>query len=171
VVDAAFAEIIARWRAEGLQAGPSTTPTGDSVAGESGREQSVPGESAPGRAATEPPRDEDSGDGAAAIDEVFAARRDRLEREIDFAVDGPEGGRFVAPEPGPLPQLDMFTLLAWAAALLGPVLIIIGAFTGGLIPRWILGVAVVATVAGFVVLVSRLPRRSDADPDDDGAVV
>lgn len=193
-VDAAFADIVAMWRAdagrEGTAADGGVTRGGLSGAGDRGaadRGANDPGAGNTGASdlGTGDPGDEVVGPGAgpaagagpgsgadrAAIDEIFAARRRRIEREVDAAVDGPDGGHFVPPQPAPLPQLDLFTLLAWAGALLGPLLIVIGAFTGGLIPRWIIGIAVAATIGGFVLLVSRLPRRGEADPEDNGAVV
>jgi hypothetical protein len=99
-----------------------------------------------------------------------ARRRARIEREVDSAVDGPGGGHFVPPDPAPLPRPDAITLLAWIAVIGGPLFLVLGVILGGL-PTWVAGVVVAAVVVGFVLLVSRLPRRDETDPDDDGAVV
>ena len=139
-------------RAPGAELGPGSPVSGD-----------PPGDAS---ATDADPLDEDLDDPA----EAAARRRARIEREVDFAVDGPDGGRFVPPEPAPLPRPDAITLLAWIAVIGGPLFLVAGVIAGGL-PTWVAGAVVAAVVVGFVLLVSRLPRRGETDPDDDGAVV
>ena len=88
---------------------------------------------------------------------------------LDPAATPPED-RFVPPEPTPLPRVDGITGAAWIGLLGGPLILVIAAVLGGA-PFWLLAAAVAGLVGGFIVLVSRLPRRDEVDPDDDGAVV
>jgi general stress protein CsbA len=78
--------------------------------------------------------------------------------------------RFVPPPPPPLPETDASTRFAWAAVVTGPVLLVAAALTGWQPPDWLLGLAAVGFVGGFVALVARLKDRPDDDPDG-GAVV
>ncbi|MGF1661115.1 MAG: hypothetical protein ACFCVG_01350 [Kineosporiaceae bacterium] len=129
-----------------------------------------PGGDTPSGAAVEDDAPDPPGEPGSDAGPAEAQRRARIEREIDFAVDGPGGGRFVPPEPAPLPRPDAITLLAWIAVIGGPLFLVVGVIVGGL-PTWVAGAVVAAVVVGFVLLVSRLPRRDETDPDDDGAVV
>lgn len=81
--------------------------------------------------------------------------------------DGSDG--FVPPEPGPMPLGDIISRLAWAGALGAPLFLLVAALVWQTAPPWLVGVAVVAFIAGFVTLVVRMPDRSD--DEDDGAVV
>ncbi len=74
---------------------------------------------------------------------------------------------FVPPEPGPLPRTDALTWLAWLSVLGAPLVVILASWRD-LGQLWVLG-AVLAFIAGFGLLVSKLPRSRD--DDDDGAVV
>jgi hypothetical protein len=79
----------------------------------------------------------------------------------------PEGD-YVPPHPPPLrAPADVIARFAWAGALGGPVLIVLAYVLD--LGTWISGVAVIASVAGFVTLVARMPHERDVD--DDGAVV
>jgi len=162
-IDAAFADIVAR-----LQAGdPAVGRTGGGgpaggggaarPGGTTGRPSGEPdGDPLPDEPSTPVTRDED--------------RRSRIGRETDSAVEALAGGRFVPPDPGPLPRPDAITLLAWVAVIGGPLFLVVGLIVGG-IPTWLAGAVIAAVVVGFVLLVARLPRRDETDPDDDGAVV
>jgi hypothetical protein len=156
------------------QADPARRPRQDGAqaeAGAGGPDASTTGAAPPGatpagRSAGPEPADRGPVDPGSAE----ARRRARIEREIDSAVDGPDGGHFVPPEPAPLPRPDAITLLAWIAVIGGPLFLVAGVIVGGL-PTWVAGAVVAAVVVGFVLLVARLPRRDETDPDDDGAVV
>lgn len=172
-IEAAFADIVARLQSDGVDSGPgqATSParpprTPPTDAPDTG--VSATGVPAAGDPADPPPSAPASPDPAA--DAAALARRRRIEREVDAAVDGPDGGHFVPPEPTPLPRPDAITLLAWIAVIGGPLVLVAGTILGGL-PTWLAGGIVAAVVVGFVLLVSRLPRRRDVDPGDDGAVV
>lgn len=167
-IEAAFADIVARLQSDGVDSGPGRsssparpprTPPPDAPA-TGGPAADEPGSAHPATPASPDP----------AADAAALARRRRIEREVDAAVDGPDGGHFVPPEPTPLPRPDAITLLAWIAVIGGPLFLVAGTILGGL-PTWLAGGIVAAVVVGFVLLVSRLPRRRDVDPGDDGAVV
>lgn len=95
----------------------------------------------------------------------------RIEAEIDRAVDGPDGGHFVPPEPPPIPRPDLPHRLAWTGVLLGPVLLVVFALLWRDVPQWVVGALASGIVAGFGYLVWRLPRTRDRDDPDDGAIV
>jgi hypothetical protein len=149
------------------------TSTGDARPGARGRDAAAAGTAPSGATPADGsagPAEPGSADPAADPAAAEARRRARIEREIDSAVDGPDGGHFVPPEPAPLPRPDAITLLAWIAVIGGPLFLVAGVIVGGL-PTWVAGAVVAAVVVGFVLLVARLPRRDETDPDDDGAVV
>ena len=79
-------------------------------------------------------------------------------------------GRFVPPDPPPLPRGDVVTRLAWIAVLAGPLFLLFAAVAWRTAPQLLVLSAVGAFVAGFVALVARMPRDR-GDDDDDGAVV
>ena len=75
------------------------------------------------------------------------------------------------PPPPPIPKPDTLGRFAWAAAVGGPLLLVLATLTGVGLPTWAGALAVAAFVGGFVTLVARMQDRpSDSDPDD-GAVV
>lgn len=109
------------------------------------------------------------------IAEQVAAERaetERVAQSADAAEDDPldPTEHYVPPPPPPLPQGDKVTRAAWAGVIGGPLYLILATVFG-----WDLGslagpAAVLAFVAGFITLVSRM--RDDRDDDgDDGAVV
>jgi hypothetical protein len=71
--------------------------------------------------------------------------------------------RFVPPPPPPLPELDTVSQLAWGGLIGGPLFLVIAAIAGWALPSLLLGLAVLAFVAGFVTLVVRM---KDKPPDD-----
>jgi hypothetical protein len=82
------------------------------------------------------------------------------------------GERYVPPEVPPLPKLDPVARGAWTALFGGPGYLFIATALSWQIPGWAELAAIIAFVAGFVVLVSRLgdgPSRRDGP--DQGAVV
>ncbi|WP_380168590.1 hypothetical protein [Jannaschia sp. R86511] len=108
--------------------------------------------------------------------DLAALRREyeaRVAAEVDRAVDGADGGHFVPDEPPPLPRPDLPGRIAWAAVLVGPVLLLLCAmlWRTAQAPSWLLGAIVTAVVAGFGYLVWRLPRSGDRDDRGDGAIV
>lgn len=78
-------------------------------------------------------------------------------------------GHYEPPPLAPAPPADRVTRLAWVGALAGPALLLLCALVWRDAPTLVVLAAVAAFVAGFAVLVSRLPRSRD--DDDDGAVV
>lgn len=138
-------------------AGPHAPPTD---AGAAPPERSTP--------ATDPVRDLGAPADLAAMRRSYEAR---IAAEVDRAVDGPDGGHFVPPEPPPLPRPDLPGRLAWGAVLAGPVLLLLCALFWQSAPSWVLGSLVTAIVAGFGYLVWRLPRTRDRDDPGDGAIV
>jgi len=86
--------------------------------------------------------------------------------------DESSGDRYVPPHVPPLPRIDPVARGAWAALFGGPGYLLIATALSWQIPGWAELAAVIAFVAGFVVLVSRLgdgPSRRDGP--DQGAVV
>jgi len=79
-----------------------------------------------------------------------------------------EEGDYQPPHPPPLKApADAVARFAWAGALGGPVFVVVTYVMdlGG----WLGALGVMASVAGFVTLIARLPHERDSD--DDGAVV
>ncbi len=93
--------------------------------------------------------------------------------ELEDGVDGPDDeDRFVPPTPPPLPELDLVSQLAWGGLIGGPLFLVIAAIAEWTLPSLLLGLAVVAFVAGFVTLVVRMKDKppDDSDPSN-GAVL
>ena len=78
--------------------------------------------------------------------------------------------RYVPPPPPPLPRADLRTRVAWAAVLGGPAVLFTAGILGWHLDDYVLLLAAVAFLAGFVALVAGLKDRDDEDGDD-GAVV
>jgi hypothetical protein len=76
---------------------------------------------------------------------------------------------FVPPDP-PMPRSDLIIRLAWAGVIGGPLGLLIAALGWGSVSSLLVMVSAAAFVAGFVVLVARMPTERPDDPDD-GAVV
>lgn len=81
---------------------------------------------------------------------------------------GEDDETFIPPEPLPLPKGDLMLRAAWAGVIAGP-LFLLGClfFMAKPLPTWTIIVGVGGFVAGFLVLVARMPDSRD----DDGAVV
>ena len=80
--------------------------------------------------------------------------------------------RYVPPRVPPQPKLDPVARGAWTALFGGPGYLFIATTLGWQVPGWAELAAIIAFIAGFVVLVSRLgdgPSRRDGP--DQGAVV
>jgi hypothetical protein len=77
---------------------------------------------------------------------------------------------FVPPPPPPLPRGDRVSRLAWAAVLGVPLFLVVAVALSWRLPSWATTLAVVALLAGFATLVTRLRGHDPHDPDD-GAVV
>lgn len=108
-------------------------------------------------------RRRDDRDDAREEDEEAAARR--AEEEIE--------GHYEPPPPPPLLQGDKVGIAAWFGLLAAPVVLFGAAFLGISLPNWIMLVAVVAFLAGFVVLILRMTdsRPPGDNGPDNGAVV
>jgi hypothetical protein len=81
-------------------------------------------------------------------------------------------GRFVPPEPPPLPAADTATQFAWLGVLGGPVLLLLAVVLGWDMTWWLTTVGIGGFLGGFATLVTRM--RTDEEDDDDpgrGAVV
>lgn len=80
--------------------------------------------------------------------------------------------RYVPPDVPPLPKLDPVARGAWTALFGGPGYLFIATTLSWQVPGWAELAAIIAFIAGFVILVSRLgdgPSRRDGP--DQGAVV
>ncbi|WP_432537067.1 hypothetical protein [Kineococcus arenarius] len=185
-VDAAFAEIVARWEDErpGDRSPEPDAPGQDDAAGtggapddeatgardETGREQSA----APGTGPAVPSRPEGRTVRPArplppAPREDVPAGAPRRAGEPEELRDLDAGERFVPADPAPLPR-DLVGWAAWAAVVGAPLFLLVVALTQRAAPALVTVATAVVFVAGFATLVVRLPRSRDED-DDDGAVV
>lgn len=87
---------------------------------------------------------------------------------IDALLAEDEGG-YQPPDPGPFPvPADVISRFAWAGAIGGPVLVLLGYVLD--LGTLVSGIGIAAFVGGFATLVVRLPDR-ERDEDDDGAVI
>jgi hypothetical protein len=89
-------------------------------------------------------------------------------RNRDRDDDDEEG--FEPPEPPPFPRGDTVSRAAWAAVVGGPTFLLLAALLWRSLPTFLLLIALVAFIGGFVTLVARMPPEHPDDPDD-GAVV
>jgi len=192
-VEAAWADIVARWgdvpdtaaevrrppRPSGREGAPGRRvvrepgPSGGLAGGERG----TPGPPGAQEAPTGPPSAPDArGDDApgrpTGADDDVVGWEDRpagpTADERPPVVPEDEG-HYEPPPPAPAPPTDRVTRVAWVGALAGPALLLLCALVWRDAPTLVVLGAVAAFVAGFAVLVSRLPRSRD--DDDDGAVV
>ncbi len=76
---------------------------------------------------------------------------------------------FVPPTPPPLSPGDAVSRFAWAGVVGGPGYLFVAVLTNWAVPPWAAALAIIAFVAGFLVLVSRL--RDDDTDGGNGAVV
>ncbi len=98
--------------------------------------------------------------------EATPAREAAAERLYPAELDE----HFEPPDPPPIPRGDLYSRLAWAGVIGGPLFLLIAAIVGGDLPSMLIVTALVAFVAGFVTLVARMPGER-SDDEDDGAVV
>jgi len=116
--------------------------------------------------ASPPPLDgDDTEDGAAQPGQAWPDRD--APNENAAATD-----RYVPPRVAPLPKLDPVARGAWTALFGGPGYLFVATMLQWRVPGWAELASIVAFIAGFVVLVSRLgdgPSRRDGP--DQGAVV
>ena len=186
-VDAAFAEIVARWgedaRAQGTGAPAGTGPDdagGDGGAGDAadhGPDEHPESRTARPATPLPPPPREDVPVVAEEVAEEDtreplrfeppAPARARDDEPDELAALG-DGERFVPEDPQPLPR-DLVAWAAWAAVVGAPLFLLVVALAWRDVPRLVTAVTAAVFVAGFATLVVRLP--SSRDDDDDGAVV
>lgn len=104
--------------------------------------------------------------------EVFSRGLDFQDlADLEFS-DGGDGERYVPPAIPPQPRLDPVARGAWTALFGGPGYLFLATTLSWNVPGWAELAAIIAFIAGFVVLVSRLgdgPSRKDGP--DQGAVV
>ena len=86
----------------------------------------------------------------------------------DYAVDD-DGGDFIPEEPPSLAGTDPLTMLAWLAAVGGPIALLLSAMFWRSAPLLAIVGIVAAFVLGTVYLIMKLPQ--DKNEDDDGARV
>ncbi|MGN6299714.1 MAG: hypothetical protein ACTHN8_01310 [Angustibacter sp.] len=175
-LDAAFAEIIAGWDTETTDPVPRW-PASEDTSDDTDRSQ-PPSDQPPPASSMEqiryvrdhglptpepaPERPDGAEDGAHPVAPAPGPR--------DWELADAGDDHYLPPDPPPLPRTDLFTGLAWAGVLLGPVFLLCAGLFWRDVSRLWLGLAALAFIAGFVVLVLRLPPTRD-DSDDDGAVV
>ncbi len=98
------------------------------------------------------------------------ARANRDPRDEARGDRGNDIDDYVPPPPPPLPATDAITRLAWAAAIGGPILLVLSALFS--LGTKVTSLALAAFVGGFATLVARLPDRAGRDDGwDDGAVL
>ncbi|MHC6594396.1 hypothetical protein [Arthrobacter sp. C152] len=86
----------------------------------------------------------------------------------DYEVDD-DGGEFIPEEPPSLAGTDPLTMLAWLAAVGGPVALLLSAMFWRSAPLLAIVGIVAVFVLGTVYLIMKLPQEKDGD--DDGARV
>jgi hypothetical protein len=135
------------------------------------------------------PDDDGRGDGRARLDDGRQRRdhrrerRDSGRRRIVLPDDSEDDSRsdrstgddeddegYVPPDPPPIPRGDLVVRIAWTAVLGGPLFLLVAALTWQDLPAFLLFIALLAFIGGFVTLVARMPAERPDDPDD-GAVV
>ncbi len=79
---------------------------------------------------------------------------------------------FVPEPPPPLPLLPPYKQVAWLGVAGGPVLLLLAALFGIVLPEWVAFLGVIGFIGGFVTLVATMSERDDGGwGPDDGAVV
>lgn len=147
-VDRAFNEIVAGLRSDGAteqrgRVNPPWTPPRDEAPGEPRRPERHLGPGTPDGMATD---------------------------HRSYEPPEEDDDHFVPPPPPPLPAGDLHFWAIVVGLVLGPVLVVLSAIVPLLDPLWA-SVGLVLTVAGFVLLVLRQPRRRHPYDGDDGARV
>lgn len=89
---------------------------------------------------------------------------------VHIPPEDPDDEDYVPPPPRPLPTGDLGFWGALIGLIGGPLWLVYLAVTQNG-TRLTIGAAVAMTVAGFAIIVARLPRRGQREDDDDGAVV
>ena len=160
-VEAAWAEIVARWDAE-------APPVGAWPAQEDDDSPGPPGEA---------PESGDRRLQGWAQDQPADRGRERVlpagprdSPPPPEGLDDDAGEHFVPPEPPPMPRAGWRGWLPWVGVLGAPVLLLVLVLAGQRPSGTPLLLLVAGFVAGFLTLVVRLPTSRDGD-DDDGAVV
>lgn len=156
-VDTAFAALIAQFSDGAPEVGPWSAAEDLEPGDTDGKEADGPVPSGEGAE-----RDLPAPGGDAATPFPSPAAGDDAPEDLD------EEG-FVPPDPQ-LPRGDLVARLAWAGVIGGPLGLLLAAVTRQSVPTSFLAITVGAFVAGFLVLVARLPTEHPDDPDD-GAVV
>lgn len=91
----------------------------------------------------------------------------------ESVVDEPspvDDGDYIPPAPPPLPRGDLVSRFAWLGAVGGPLLILAAVLLP--LPDILAGLGLAGFIAGFGVLVARMPNRARQDDGwDDGAVL
>lgn len=168
-VEAAWADIVARWDDEQPPVGRwPASEDAETVAGDD-PPAVEPGDGAPPADLT--PED-DADDGVAddwAAPSHVGGERVREAAAAPEPVEDDEG--YVPPEPPPLPRGDLVSTLAWIGVLGTPIFFLATALFWRTVPQLLIVAAIAAFVGGFVTLVVRMPEDRDGDGWDDGAVV
>lgn len=167
-IDARFADIVARFNEVGERR------AGDPGVQSSAASDLSPGSPTPPAPAASPrspaPPSLPSPPEPSQPQESGADRAARIDREVERAVHGSDGGHYVPPEPGPLPRLRTLDRLAWVGVVVGILVLLLSAGLWQDVPQWLVGAMVALVVAGFLRLVWQLPRSRDG-LEDDGAQV
>lgn len=177
-VDAAFAEIVARWE------GPTPDPALQSDEDVTGSDPESADDGTPQQSAGLDPGP-DTGSGAGPGTEPDTGPRTgpgpdmaRLSRLFGASEEPTSPGRaaesdddhFVPPPPPPLPVLEPRRKLAWGGLLGTPLVALLMAGAGLRPPGWVAMILVICFVGGFGYLVATMPSRRHDGPDD-GAVI
>lgn len=146
-----------------------------------------PDDPAPGLAGEDDPSSHDAGESDSAGTRPLSATDagERRVGDLPEGVPGAGGGGprdylmpeededegFIPPEPPPIGRTDPLPTLAWLMALGGPVLTVLLLILWTDAPGWLYLSAVVASVAGWLVLFWRMPKNRSDSGDDNGAVL
>lgn len=150
-VEAAWADIVARWETAGDE-------TGSWPASENADERADD---------VRPAGEEDVTDDWGRVPSHVGGER---VREAASVPEPDDDERYVPPDPPPLSRGDLITTLAWVGVLGSPLFFLLTALFWRSVPQILVLGGIAAFVGGFATLVVRMPSRRDPD-DDDGAVV
>lgn len=169
-VDAAFAEIVARWEPSPESPSPDPSPGPENQPEDLSAEQPEAKEPAD---PPEPDTDDDRRTGAGGEpDSLRSLFQPTWGDSLDSEASWDEEGHFVPPPPPPLPTVDPRRRLAWTGLFGAPVVALLLVALDATLPGWGAVLLVVAFVGGFGYLVATMGSSPPDDySGDDGAVI
>lgn len=170
-VDERFADIVEQWRVQAAQdtdaAASTTTDAGDQEAPTA--PDSPPDDTAVAPTPDPPSTPDPPPDLVISVDQAWRRPADRP--TWDEVLDAEEAQGFVPPPVELPPGEDLHYWGALVGLVAGPLIVLWVAFGGASSSGWWLIAGIGLTVAGFALLVLRMPTHREPDDHDDGARV